>query len=1702
MIRSISILWLVFVIVLSSAFSATIPANFTSATTIPVTATSYIATGNDVSLSLAFAPVMGTNLTVVKNTGIGFIIGQFSNLSQGESVNLSHNGVTYKYVANYYGGSGNDLVLQWPWQDLAAWGGNSSGQLGNGSTINSRIPVLVSQSGVLAGKTVVSVAAGDSHSLALCSDGTVAAWGSNSSGQLGNDKASSSSVPVLVTQNGVLAGKTVVSVATGPSHSLALCSDGTLAAWGSNSSGQLGNGTTANCKVPVLVTRSGALSGKTVVSLSARGHFSLALCSDGTLAAWGSNWYGQLGNNSWTDSSVPVLVTQSGVLSGKTVVSLSAGGLFSLALCSDGTLAAWGYNKEGQLGNGSSTSCNIPVLVTRNGVLSGKTVVSAVANGSHSMALCSDGTLTAWGYNVLGQLGNNSWTNSSEPVLVTQSGVLSGKTVVSLAGLSHSLALCSDGTLAAWGYNYYGQLGNGTTANSKVPVLVTQNEVLLGKSGVSVSAGFEYSLVLSAVQNSSDLSCLSLSSGILSPLFEPSITSYYTSIAYANSAITIKPTSIANCGKIFVNNNPVNSNSMSQELPMAVGANTVSILVTAPDGMTTRTYTITVTRLPISRVSTLSDLTLSSGTLSPSIASDNTSYSASVVNAVTSIIITPTVTDETASMKVNGTTVASGSASASIPLSVGLTTITIVVTAEVGATTSIYTISIERPPSSVSTLSGLVLSNGTLSPAFTFGTASYAAAVANTTTTVTIRPTVSDATAIVKVDGTTVASGTNSTSIPLSVGPNTITTSVTAQDGTTTSSYTVVVTRAPSAIAMLSNLLPSSGTLSPTFASTTTAYAVTVNAKTLAVTPTATDSTSTVRVNGDFVPSGASSALIPLSLGANTITAVVTAQDGVTTKNYTLMVTRLSTVSDLSALSLNTGILSPAFSQGTTAYASEVSNTTTTINVTPTLTDTRATVRVNGTMVASGNASVALPLAAGSNTITVLVTAEDGTTTTTHTITVTRVYLEAVFTSVTTVPIQSSSYNVTGNSVNLTLAYAPSVGTHLTVVRNTGLDFINGRFSNLAQGQVVSLSYNNDTYRFVANYFGGTGNDVVLQWADNRAYTWGSNSLGQLGDNDSANSSLPVAVATSGVLGNRTILSVAVGSSHSVALCSNGTIAAWGNATYGQLGDGTNNNSNVPVTVTANGVLSGQTVVAVAAGFNHSLALCADGTVVAWGMNSAGQLGNGTNNSSNVPVAVTKTGALLNKTVVAIAAGYNHSLARCADGTVVTWGNNAYGQLGNNSTTNTNVPVDITTSGELYGRTVIFLVGGSDHSIGLCSDGSLVSWGRNNYGQLGNNSTVNSSVPVVVDASDVLAGEAITAIATGGWHTLALCSDGTLAAFGRNNNGQLGNNSTADSNVPVNVITSGILANRTITAIGGSNAHSLALCSDGTLASWGSNNVGQLGNNSTTGSGVPVEVSWTTLGSGMKFTDIATGSSASHVMTLAAFNISSNSTLSGLTISSGTLNPAFDSATTDYTVGFPNLIASVTITPVVSEANATVKVNGTTVTSGTASATIPLFAGINTLTVDVTAQNGITCTSYVLTSHNGSYAVWKASEFTAPGDLNDPAISGEMAMPAHDGITNLMKHALALAPMTCGTADLPTVALQDGYLTLTYRKNKTANDVIYTVQASDSLTANGWSPATTVLSQKDEGDYWLVTVQDTVPQVGHSCRFMCLRVRQ
>jgi alpha-tubulin suppressor-like RCC1 family protein len=286
--------------------------------------------------------------------------------------------------------------------------------------------------------------------------GTVAAWGDNAYGQLGDGTTTERSTPATVP------GLTdLVAVAAGDLHSLAIRTDGTVAAWGENFYGQLGDGTTTNRSTPITVT------GLTDVTAVAAGDFhSLAVRTDGTVAAWGLNLGfdaigggGQLGDGTTTNRSTPITVT------GLTdVVAIAAGDRHSLALRGDGTVAAWGANADGQLGDGTSTRGATPVTVT------GLTAVVAVAaGGHHSLVLRTDGTVAAWGANADGQLGDGTTTRRA-----TAATVAGLDDVIAVAGGSfHSLAVRADGTVAAWGWNSHGQLGDGTTTNRVAPITVT-----------------------------------------------------------------------------------------------------------------------------------------------------------------------------------------------------------------------------------------------------------------------------------------------------------------------------------------------------------------------------------------------------------------------------------------------------------------------------------------------------------------------------------------------------------------------------------------------------------------------------------------------------------------------------------------------------------------------------------------------------------------------------------------------------------------------------------------------------------------------------------------------------------------------------------------------------------------------------------------------------------------------------------------------------------------------------------------------------------------------------------------------------------------------------------------------------------------------------------------------------------------------------
>ena len=1022
------------------ASAGIVAANFNSASDVPVTATSYIAAGNELELSLNFAPVTAANLTVVSNTGLNFTVGEFSNLTHGQVVGMPYGGLTYQFVANYYGGTGNDLVLEWFRREMHSWGSNNYGQLGQGTvSAKGEIPAAVSP-GILLGKTVISTSAGSSSSVALCSDGTLAIWGS-----LDFDTGTyRSSAPIAVSTTGALAGKNVIAVSAGSFHFLALCSDGTVVSWGRNSSGQLGDGTQTTRLAPVNVIQTGVLAGKTVVAVSAGSYHSLALCSDGQVVAWGSNSNGNLGTGAFGGfQAQPVGVPKNGVLNGKTVVALAAGGFHSLTLCSDGTLVTWGGNSSGQLGDGSTVNSPFPVAVSSTGALGEKTISAINAGSDHNLILCSDNTLLTWGNNILGQLGNGQTGNQTTPVEVDQTGVLAGKSVARVtAGGVSNFALCSDGTLASWGGNADGQLGTGTGSLSRIPVLVKTSGVLAAREVVSISAGGSHSLVISAVPLNSKLSGLALSSGILNPPFSPDVHTYVASMPGTAAGVTVTPTSQSPFSAIHVNGVAVVSGSPSQPAILSGSDISISIVVQSENGAPAITYTVT--------------------------------------------------------------------------------------------------------------------------------------------------------------------------------------------------------------------------------------------------TPTG--------INANFL----SDADVPATL---------------------------------------------------------------------------------------------------------------------------------------------AGYEPSGWQASLTLGFAPALGTNLTVINNTSLGFIQGRFTNLAHGQVLELPFNNKNYRFVANYYGGTGNDLVLEWSHRRVLSWGRNDFRQLGNGSSVDSPVPVSVIHSGVLAGKTVLSVVSCYATCHALCSDGTVVGWGNGLSGELGTGSNIISNIPVVVSGLGALAGKQVTSLAAGNNTVLAICSDGTIASWGSNSNGQLGNGSSASSNIPVSVTRTTGLAGKTPVAAAVGGFHCIVLCSDGTMVSWGGNSKGQLGNRGpSADVRVPRAVYAGGVLAGKTAVAVGAGGFHSMALCSDGTVVTWGDNTGGEQGAGNPVNYIAwdPVLVKRDGILSGKTVINISANGRTCLTGCSDGTIASWGVNSQGSVGNGGSSVSLIPREVDSSGVLAGRTVVGIGQGDYVGFAIFQDGSAAGWGNNSYGQVGDGSPT----------------------------------------------------------------------------------------------------------------------------------------------------------------------------------------------------------------------------------------------------------------------------
>jgi RHS repeat-associated protein len=347
-----------------------------------------------------------------------------------------------------------------------AWGNNGSGQLGNGTTTSSLIPVQVKNL-----TNVIAVSAGYQYSAALESDGTVWTWGNNAYATLGNGTTTNSNVPVQVSG---LTGVTQISA--GGFTMAALKSNGSVVDWGDNIYGTLGNNSTTSSSTPVAVS---GLTGVTSIS-TGFWFFESAVTSTGTLWTWGDNTYSELGIGTRTPpvtySKVPIQVT-----SLSNMKSVSAGGLHMLALSNTGTVWAWGDNSKGQLGQPSNVAnSNVPLQVSG---ISNPTAISAGTYSSY--ALTSTGP-EAWGTNANGELDNGGTAQQNSPIAMAGT---SGATQIS-GGATHVAILTTPGTVETVGGNGSGQLGNGSTTDSHVPVAVSGWNAI--NSGTPSNATYAY----------------------------------------------------------------------------------------------------------------------------------------------------------------------------------------------------------------------------------------------------------------------------------------------------------------------------------------------------------------------------------------------------------------------------------------------------------------------------------------------------------------------------------------------------------------------------------------------------------------------------------------------------------------------------------------------------------------------------------------------------------------------------------------------------------------------------------------------------------------------------------------------------------------------------------------------------------------------------------------------------------------------------------------------------------------------------------------------------------------------------------------------------------------------------------------------------------------------------------------------------------
>jgi len=1245
------------------------------------------------------------------------------------------------------------------------WGDNSNGELGNNSTMTSSVPVAAWTGGVLSGATLTQIATGTNFSCALSAAGAAYCWGLGTSGQLGNNSVTSSGVPVAVYSGGALAGVTLTEISANGGTACALSSAGAAYCWGLGTSGQLGNNSAASSSVPVAVYTAGALSGALLIQIITGGTSTCALTHQGAPFCWGLGTSGQLGNGSTTSSNAPVYAG-GGVLAGLTLTGITVGSNFACALSAAGVAYCWGAGGSGQLGNGSTTAAqSTAVAVTTTGVLSGITLTQLDAGSNSSCALSAAGLGYCWGGGAIGQLGNGSTTAAqSTAVAVTATGVLTGLNLAQVTvGTTFVCALSNTGadfcwgensngqlgnpdtadnflvpaavmslpTMTASGYNHacllrngkafcwgddtYGELGNNTTTTTPVstPVPVYTSGVLSGLTLIQISVGQDWTCALASTgnaycwgNNSTAVSGdqIALGNNTTTASSAPVLVSgglTFTQISVgADFACGLTSAGVAYCWGNNKNDQMGNGGASIADVPGAVTATSGSQL-----------YQLTLTQIA------------AGGSYACALASTGAAYcwglgtsgqlgnSASATSSTAVAVTASGVLSGVALVQITtgGTTAcALGSAGAAYCWGAGGSG-----QLGNGSTTAIQNTAVAV----TATSTGLPLSQ------ITAGT-SFACAV--------------DVTGAAWCWGLGTGdqlgnNGATSSSLPVAVSQGSMPTGTTLFQISSGQLATCTQDTTGAFYCWGTNANGQLGNASTTISPVPVTVAGVVPGAPTSVTAFPGSTTAAVYW------------VAPASLGTGTLTGylVTASPSGATCSTTTALTCTLTGLTNGTTYSVTVA------TETTDGY----SPNSTAATVTPWPPEAIAAGgRESSCTIYSGKA-----YCWGDDSDGEL---GNGVTTSTAQLTPVAVYTGGALSGVTMTQITMGywhvcalasigavycwGYDVDGELGNGTTSSTPS---NVPVLVSGGLTFI-----QISAGQYSTC--------------GVTSAGAV--------YCWGLGSSGQLGVSGStASSSTPVAVTTTGTaLSGRTIVQVAAGYLHTCALDNTGLVYCWGIDTNGELGNNTTSSTAQPgatAVYTTGTTMAGRIIVQITASSNFTCALDSTGLVYCWGYGANGQLGdNGTPTSQDVPASVYTTATpMAGVAIASISASEFDTCALGSAGAAFCWGYNADGRLGINNTTTVSVPTAVYTGGTLSGRTLAQVNAGDQGSCALDSTGTAYCWGNNGHGQEGNDSTAEANAAVLVDPqapTNVTATPGDT-IATVSWTAPVYLNNGTLTGY-------------------------------------------------------------------------------------------------------------------------------------------------------------------------------------------------------------------------------------------------------------------------------------------------------------------------------------------------